>query len=132
MAANGSARRERLIAAMLGSRTVADAAKTARVSERGAYRILKEPGTREEIGRRRTVAFEEGGALLKALFGEAVETLARLSRESKDEEIRCRAARAIVELGVRFEQAVVVARQVADQERRLAALEALARPRRAA
>jgi hypothetical protein len=132
VAANGSARRERLVAAMLGSRTVASAAKAARIGERTAFRILNEPGVREEIERRRAVAFEEGGALLKALFGEAVETLARLSRESKDDEIRCRAARAIVELGLRAEQVIVMQRRLDEQERRLAALEAVARPRRAA
>lgn len=131
MAANVSPRRERLIAAMIGSRTVSDAASAARVSERTAFRIMSEPGTREEIDRRRAVAFEEGGRLLRALFGEGVEVLAKHAR-SKDAEIAVRAARAIVELGLRYEQAVVVARQVADQERRLAALEALARPRRAA
>jgi hypothetical protein len=121
-----------MIAAMIGSRTVADAAVVAGVSTRTAYRILNRPGVRDEIAAAREQAFEEGGRLLRGLFGEAVELLARLARQSRDDEIRCRAARSLVELALRHEAAVVVARQVADQERRLSALEALTRPRRAA
>ena len=117
---------------MCGSRTVSDAAVTAGISVRTAYRILGRAGVRQEIAKAREAAFAEGGALLRGLFGEAVELLARLARGSRDDEIRCRAARSLVELALRHDQAVLVARQVADQERRLAALEALASPRAAA
>jgi hypothetical protein len=117
---------------MIGSRTVSDAAVTAGISTRTAYRILNRPGVRDAIREAREEAFEEGGRLLRGLFGEAVELLARLARGSRDEEIRARCARSLVELGLRYEQAVTVARQIAEQERRIAALEALAPRRRAA
>ena len=117
---------------MLTARTVADAARAAGVSERTAFRYLSAPGARAAIERERERAFAEGGALLKALFGEAVDVLAKLARESKDDEVRCRAAGRLVELAVRYEQAVVVARKVDEQEERLRALEALAPRRRVA
>jgi sigma54-dependent transcription regulator len=51
------------------------------IARRAARRGDLDPdGVRAEIARRRALVFEEGGALLKALFGAAVETLARLSR----------------------------------------------------
>ena len=119
MARDGSPARERLIAAMCGSRTVSDAAVTAGISSRTAYRILNRPGVRDRIAQAREQAFAEGGALLRGLFGEAVELLARLARGSREDEIRCRAARSLVELAIRYDQAVVIARQVAAQEARL-------------
>jgi hypothetical protein len=129
VALDGTTQQTRLIAAMIGSRTVSDAAVTAGISVRTAYRILNRSGVRDQIALAREQAFEEGGRLLRGLFGEAVELLARLARGSRDDEIRCRAARSLVELAIRHDQAVLVARQVAEQERRLAALEALASPR---
>ena len=132
VAQDGSTQRARVIAAMVGSRTVSDAAVAAGVSPRTVYRVLNRPGVREDIAKAREQAFEEGGALLRGLYGEAVETMARFARTCRDEELRLRAACRLAELALRHDAAVVVARQVAEQEKRLAALEAVARPRRVA
>ena len=44
--------------------------------------------------------------------------MAKFARACRDEELRLRAARSLVELALRHDQAVVVARQLAEQEKR--------------
>jgi len=119
MAENGnlSARQQRAIAALLTSKSVAEAAASAKVGERTLYRWLA-----EDRAFRAALLAAEGDLLstttrrLLSLQGQAIETLESLLSRAESEGVRLRAAQVALELSLKLRDQVSI-------ELRLQALE---------
>ena len=119
MADNGSlsARQQRAIAALLASKTVAEAAAAARVGERTLFRWLA-----EDAAFRAALSQAEGELLatttrrLLGLQGQALEALEYLLTRGESEGVRLRAAQVALELSLKLREQVSI-------EQRLQALE---------
>lgn len=117
MAARDSENRDLLLAqAIARGLSVPEAADTAGLSERTAYRRLNAPDFREEVSKLRRLAWERAASRLSDVATKAVDTLAQLM-ESGDEKLKLQAAVKCLELGSSF-------REILDLEERLSRLEA--------
>jgi len=94
----------RAIVAILGSRTVQDAARSAGVGRSTLYSWLQNEAFRAELTRRRDEVFDMAVSRLKGLVGEAVEGLGELVH-SDDERVRLSACRDVLVLAVRARDA---------------------------
>jgi hypothetical protein len=106
------AAKERAVIALLSSRSIAAAAKTAAISEKTLRRWLAgDASFQAALTDARRTAFETGMHRLQALTSRAVDTLGMLLNETKHPNVRLNAARAVVEFAVaRHEAEVLVAR----------------------
>ena len=119
MADNGSlsARQQRAVAALLASKTVAEAAASAKVGERTLFRWLA-----EDAAFRAALSQAEGELLatttrrLLGLQGQALEALEYLLTRGESEGVRLRAAQVALELSLKLREQVSI-------EQRLQALE---------
>jgi len=109
---------EALVLHLAAGLTVEAAARKARVSPRTAHRRLAEPDFRRRVTKARAAMVERALGKLADGAAEAVDTLRKLMAKAKGESVRLAAARAMLELGNRYREAV-------EMEERLAALERL-------
>jgi hypothetical protein len=105
-----------LLLALACGATVEAAARQCQLSERTIYRRLAEPDFRRRLQALRADMVQRAAGLLTAAAVEAVKTLLDLQKASAPFAVRLGAARAVLEIGVKF-------REMADLEERLAALE---------
>jgi hypothetical protein len=120
MATNGSglsSRQQRAVAALLASKSVAEAASTAGVGERTLYRWLA-----EDQAFRAALSQAEGDLLdtatrrLLTLQGKAIDALEHLIERAETEGVRLRAAQVAIDTSLKL-------REMRDIEQRLTALE---------
>jgi hypothetical protein len=107
---------ETLLLALACGATVEAAAAKAGVSPATAYRRLQEPDFQRRLQELRADMVQRTAGMLTAAAGEAVKTLLALQKEATPPSTRLGAARAVLELGVKF-------RETVELEERLAALE---------
>jgi hypothetical protein len=108
---------EALVLALACGATVESAARQCEVSERTAYRRLKEPAFRARVQEARAEMVKRSAGMLTAAAGESVRTLLVLQKDSAPAAVRLGAARAVLELGIKV-------RELVELEARIAALEA--------
>ncbi len=106
-----------LLAELSAGRTVAEAAGTAGVSERSAYRRLGDAAFRETLATAQRAALAEASRTLAANATLAARTLGELLGEANPPAVRLAAARATLDLAARW-------RELDDLEARVEALEA--------
>ncbi|HVK09818.1 MAG TPA: hypothetical protein VM597_13665 [Gemmataceae bacterium] len=104
-----------LAAALAAGRTVRDAAATAGVSERTAYRRLADEAFATRVAHLRGQMIGRAAGRLADAMGEASDVL-RALLASGDEHVRHKAGVKVIELGLKVAE-------VAELERRVAALE---------
>jgi hypothetical protein len=112
-----------LIAALAGGATVAEAAKTAGVSERTAFRRLQDPAFQERLREAREGTIRRAVAMLAEMGTEAAATLRALLEPTVPPTVRLGAARAALELGARLRESEELARRVAELEAMVSELE---------
>jgi len=121
MAHNGalSRREQALVAALLVSATIAEAARLAGVSERSASRYLARAEVRAELARRQAGVLAHVSARLLEAMSESVEVLRELQRdEHASASARVSAARAMLESGLKLSELVALSERVAILEAR--------------
>jgi hypothetical protein len=106
-----------LITALAAGSTVPEAAKTAGISLRTAYRWLEDSELRAEIALVRARMIERAAGKLAASCVEAAEILAKLARSAKSETIRLSAARSVLEQALRLRESLDIATRLAELER---------------
>jgi hypothetical protein len=107
---------ETLLTALACGATVEAAAAKAGVSTATAYRRLQEPDFERPLQELRADMVQRTAGTLTAAATEAVKTLLALQKDPTPPSTRLGAARAVLELGVKF-------RETVELEERLAALE---------
>jgi Homeodomain-like domain len=106
-----------LLLALACGATVEQAARQCRLSARTVYRRLADADFRRRLQALRADMVQRTAGMLTAASGEGVKTLLALLKEATPPATRLGAARAVLELGVKF-------RETVELEERLAALEA--------
>lgn len=127
MAENGtlSTKQRRFVAALVGARSIRDAAKAANVAERSAWRYLADPKVRAEISTRQDSMLAQVTAGIVEDMGLARQVLrAVMLGKATTPGVRVRAAGLILQAGLRFAELVTLAQRVAALERLLAEREA--------
>ncbi|NLX42137.1 MAG: hypothetical protein GXY79_01510 [Chloroflexi bacterium] len=110
----------RFIASLMGARSVRDAAKKAKISERTAYRYLRDPAVKTAL--RELLDEAEGQAVRLAVdaMTEAIKTLSTIHKNPKAPTgARVSAARAILECAPRLREALDLAERVTELEQNL-------------
>jgi hypothetical protein len=129
MAGNGRrATNEALLTALACGATVESAARTVGVSVRTIHRRLKDPGFQEQLRKLRSDMLERAGAMLTAMAMESVKTLVALQAASMPPAVRLGAARAALDLGVKFRESQELEQRIAALEAQLANVETAGRP----
>jgi hypothetical protein len=106
-----------LLTALACGATVENAARKAGVSERTVYRRLEDPAFRAQLDRLRAEMVERTAGMLTGAGMSSVKTLLDLQQDvAVAPGVRRRAARDVLELGLRF-------RELAEMELRLVELE---------
>jgi AcrR family transcriptional regulator len=105
-----------LLLALACGATVEHAARQCGVSESTVYRQLEDRDFRRQVEALRAGMVQRAAGLLTAAAVEAVKALLDLLKATTSVAVRLGAARAVLEIGVKF-------REMADLEERLAALE---------
>jgi len=114
-----SRREQALVAALLVSATIAEAARLAGVSERSASRYLARAEVRAELARRQAGVLAHVSARLLEAMSESVEVLRELQRdEHASASARVSAARAMLESGLKLSELVALSERVAILEAR--------------
>jgi hypothetical protein len=113
-----------LLLAMACGATVEAAARQSGLSERTAYRRIKEADFQERLQEVRAEMVQRAAGALTAASTEAVRTLLALQKESSPPAVRLGAARAVLEIGLKVRQLVEVEQQVAELEDVIAELNA--------
>ena len=104
MAASGRKNADsELIASLARGTTVKEAARTAGVAERTAYRRLKDADFRDRVQEARKAMFEQALGAVASAGVSAVQTLRDLLQASS-ESVRLSAARSILEMGVKLRE----------------------------
>ena len=111
---------EVLAAALAAGRTVRDAAAEAKVSEKTAYRRNKDPEFRRRVAELRSQMVGEAAGVLADSMKYAAAAL-RLMVTSTDLNLRHRAARSILEFGIKVAELADLERRVRELEERAAA-----------
>ena len=104
-----------LIIALATGKTVRDAAASAHVAERTAWRRMQEPAFRQEVTNVRTMMISQAVGLLADAATDAVWTLRELLNSESDT-VRLGAARAILEAGPRLRESDELASRIAALE----------------
>jgi len=112
-----------LIAALAGGATVAEAAKTAGVSERTAFRRLQDPAFRQRLETARQEMVERASAMLAEMGTQAAATLRALLEPTVPPTVRLGAARAALELGARLRENEELARRLTELETMVSEIE---------
>ena len=99
--------------------TVANAARRAGISPATAYRRLAEPGFQAELRKLRSDMVERTGAMLTAASLESVKTLMDLQNGTVSASVRLGAARAVLELGMKYRETVEIEQRLAAIEERV-------------
>jgi hypothetical protein len=110
---------EALLLALACGAAVEAAARQAGVSPATAYRRLQEPGFKQRLQALRADMVQRTAGMLTAAAGEAVKTLLALQKEAIPPATRLGAARATLELGVKFRETVELEERLADLEQHL-------------
>jgi hypothetical protein len=110
-------RQRRFVAAVLAAPTIEAAAKAARISERTAYRYLKDPAVRHAL----ELALDDAlGQVTRRAVDEMTPALHTLARIHRDRETppaqRVSAARAILDAGPKLREAFDLAERVTALE----------------
>ena len=108
-----------LIIALAGGQTVRDAAVSAHVTERTAWRRLQDPDFRQEVANTRSMMVSQAVGMLADAATAAVQTLRSLLGAESDT-ARLGAARAILEAGPRLRESEELAQRIAALEAALA------------
>ena len=120
MAQNGrvlSAKQQRAIAALLASKSVAEAAASANVGERTLFRWLGEDQAfRAALSQAEGELLDTATRRLLSLQGESIDALEYLISQAETESVRLRAAQVVIETSLKL-------RELRDIEQRLTALE---------
>ena len=109
-------RQRKVISAIIAARSYEDAIQAAGVCRQTFYSYLRQDHVKAELNRQLNELTDGAFTRLKTASGEAVETL-RALLQSESENVRLRAAQAIVDY-------VIKARELAEIESRLDAIEA--------
>ncbi len=115
-----SPRQRRFVNALLGTRTIREAAGKVKVAESTAWRWLKEPAVKAALGEAHDAALAQSARAVAALLTDALDTLAVVMGDSHAPVgARVSAARVILENAVRLADAVALAERVSELEGRL-------------
>lgn len=106
---------DRFAVAMASGLSIREAADTANISERSAYRLLQDPAFQQRVSKLRADLIDQAAGRLADAVTDAAETLRKLLNSGNDA-IRLGAAKAIIE-------AAFKSRELIDWERRLSGLE---------
>jgi hypothetical protein len=113
---------EALLLALACGATVEGAARQAGLSERTAYRRLADPEFKRRQQDLRGDMVQRAAGALTAASAEAVRALLEVLRSSMAGDVRLRAARSILEMGLRLRESVELTERMAAVERELEAL----------
>ena len=120
MAQNGtvlSAKQQRAIEALLSSKSVAEAAASAKVAKRTLFRWMAEDQAfRAALSQAEGEMLDAATRRLLNLQGESIDTLEYLISQAQTESVRLRAAQVVIETSLKL-------RELRDIEQRLTALE---------
>jgi hypothetical protein len=109
-----------LLQALACGASVEHAARKAGLSERTAYRRLADSAFREQLEQLRAEMVERTAAMLTGAGMASVKTLLDLQADAAvSASVRRRAARDILELGLRFREAAAIEQRLAAIEERL-------------
>ena len=112
---------ERILSALVATRTVAEAAQSAGVSERTIYSRLADDDFRAEYERRQSMTLDAACKALQEAMTDAVEVLTSIMKEADaSPATRISAARSVLDYGVKLTE-------LTDLAARVAALEAAAK-----
>jgi hypothetical protein len=107
---------ETLLTALACGATVENAARTAGIGTRTAYRRLKEEGFHQRLRDLRLDMVQRTGGMLTASGMEAVKTLISLQDASVSPAVRLGAARTLLEFGIKLRENGELAERVAALE----------------
>jgi len=110
--------REFLLALACGA-TVETAAIKAQISQRTAYRRLKDPVFRQQLQDKKLEIVQRTVTMLNAVSLESVKTLAELQNGSNPPAVRLGATRAAIYLAMKLREATELAERVVALEERL-------------
>jgi len=122
MADNGtlSCKKHRFLQALLQAKSIREAAGLTHISERTAWRWLRDPTFRAELRRAQDEALGQATRQAVGTLGEALETLRDvMARPSAPASARVAAARAVLEVGLRLAETLDLAERVAALEERV-------------
>ena len=115
--AKSEATRECAVLALLSEKTVADAAKKAKVDEKTLRRWLSEDEAfRAEYAAARQVVFQSGLHRVQALTAKAVDTLEDLLDAEINANVRLGAARTVAEIGIHQHDAETILQKLDKME----------------
>lgn len=112
-------RQRRAIAALMQSRTVVEAARTAGVGYRTMYRWLDDPGFVAELRAATGAAVDQAVRRLADLSGQAVDTLADVMAGGDAPSARVQAANVTLSHMARLRELSEIERRIAELERLL-------------
>jgi hypothetical protein len=107
-----------LLTALASGQTVRDAARSAGIGERTAFRRVADPDFRRRVAELRAEMIGRALGQLADGMTEAAGTLRKLLA-ADGESVRLGAARSILELGNKLREAVELERRMADLEQRM-------------
>lgn len=117
---NLTSNQKRALAALLSSRTIADAAAKCDLSERTIYKYLTDPDFRDELRQQQDRLLAAAVASLAGLAGKAVATLEKIMDcDESPEQARNRAALGVLDQLRKMSQQLLLEDRVADLEARL-------------
>ena len=103
--------------ALLSEKTIADAAKKAKVDEKTLRRWLsKDEAFQDEYAAARQAVFQSGINRVQALTAKAVDTLEDLLDEKINANVRLGAARTVAEIGIHQHDAETILRKLDEME----------------
>jgi len=115
-----SARQRRFVAALMTARTIEDAATIAGVTKRTGMRYLADPNVRAAVNEAQAQALAQVTRQAVQAMTEALDVLRGIaSDEDAPSGSRVSAARAILENGLRYNEAVTLAERVSELEARM-------------
>ena len=114
-------RQRRFVAALLTSPTIEKAAKAAGIGEATAYRYLKQPAVKAELGQALDGALGQAARLAVDEMAAALETLKQIHQDrNAPASSRVSAARTILQAGPALREALDLAERVTALEQKLA------------
>jgi hypothetical protein len=120
---NGRGKRRQAVEAaalaLASGKTYKAAAKRAGIGERTLYRWARQPGFKRRVGELRGRLVNAAVGRLSKSMGAAAGVLRTLLK-SEDEDVKFKAARAVLELGTKIREAAEIEDRLADLERQAA------------
>jgi hypothetical protein len=108
-----------LLLALACGATVEGAARQCRLSERTVYRRLADPAFGRRLQELRADMVQRTAGALTATATEAVRTLLELQKATVPAAVRLGAARAVLELGMKFRETAELTERIAALEKQL-------------